>query len=88
MPVAILQESIKSSSSWFLACRGEAAGMANMMLHRVQQIPDFAAQLHILYLINDILFATYVSALQLYAPTLLPSVPRLFRHVPKLTASI
>lgn len=56
--VSEMQESIKSSSSWFLACRNEAQGMANMMLHRVQQIPDFAAQLHVLYLMNDILFET------------------------------
>lgn len=58
-----VQDSIKSSSSWFLACRGEAAGLANMMLHRVQQMPDFSAQLHVLYLINDILFATCASSL-------------------------
>lgn len=63
--IAYIQESIKTSSRWYLACRSQAAGMANMMLHRVQQIPDFPAQLHILYLINDILFATCVHTLLL-----------------------
>lgn len=57
----LLQESIKSSSAWFLACRQHAAGMVDMMLHRVQQLPDFQAQLHVIYLINDLFFTAYAA---------------------------
>lgn len=55
-----MQESIKASSAWFLACRTHAAGMVEMMLHRVQQLHDFQAQLHVVYLINDLFFTAYV----------------------------
>jgi CID domain len=52
-----LQDSIKASSAWFYACSLHASGMAIMMLHRAQQLPDFQPQLHILYLVNDIFFS-------------------------------
>lgn len=52
------QESIKQSSSWFLACSLHAAGMAAMMVQHMQQLPDFTRQLHVIYLVNDILFSS------------------------------
>jgi Surp module len=54
---ARVQESIKASSAWFLACALHAAGMALLMLHRVQALPDFTLQLHVIFLVNDIFFS-------------------------------
>lgn len=51
-----MQESIKASSSWFLACAMHAAGMAAMILHRAQQLTGFEQQLHLIFLVNDIFF--------------------------------
>lgn len=51
-----VQESIKASSAWFLACNLHAAGMADMIVQRVLASANFQAQLHLLFLINDIFF--------------------------------
>ena len=51
-----VQESIKASSQWFMACTLHAHGMAQMMLQRVHHLAAFQAQLHVVYLLNDILF--------------------------------
>jgi hypothetical protein len=57
-----VQESIKASSQWFIACALHARGMAQMMLQRIRQLQDFAPQLHVIYLVNDIFFSGCVTA--------------------------
>ena len=54
-PRACLQESIKQSQQWFLACTPFASGMAAKMAQQVRQLSDHTRQLHVLYMANDIL---------------------------------
>ena len=49
------QESIHQSQAWFMACVSHAPGMARMMAEHVRGCPDYARQLHTIYLANDIL---------------------------------
>ena len=50
-----LQESIKASREWFIACQSHAAGLAVRMASHMSQLPTYDQQLHIIYLANDIL---------------------------------
>jgi len=50
-----LQESIHQSQAWFMACVSHAPGMARMMAEHIRGCPDYARQLHTIYLANDIL---------------------------------
>jgi hypothetical protein len=51
------QESIKASQQWFMACGPQhAGGMALAMARRAAGLQDYARQLHVVYLANDILF--------------------------------
>lgn len=52
----LLQESIKASQGWFMACAAYAPGLAYMMAARAAALPDFEKLLHLVYLANDILF--------------------------------
>lgn len=49
------KDSIKASKNWFMRCAYYAEGMALFMAHRVVQLKEFDRQLHIIYLVNDIL---------------------------------
>ena len=49
------QESIHQSQSWFMACVSYAPGMARKMAEHIRGCPDYARQLHTIYLANDIL---------------------------------
>jgi hypothetical protein len=61
-----MQESIKASSQWFIACALHARGMAQMMLQRVRQLQAFPPQLHVIYLVNDIFFSGCAPAAALH----------------------
>lgn len=50
-----VQESIKQSQQWFMACLPYAPGMAAALALHVRNLPDYDKQLHVLYLTNDIL---------------------------------
>ena len=50
-----LQDSIKQSQQWFLACTPFASRMAAKMAQQVRQLSDHTRQLHVLYMANDIL---------------------------------
>ncbi len=50
-----MQESIKASRDWFLACAPHAGGMAVRMAQALYAQPAYDRQLHILYMANDIL---------------------------------
>eukprot|EP00891_Asterochloris_glomerata_P002324 jgi/Astpho2/2324/e_gw1.00043.8.1_t len=54
-----LQESIKQSQQWFLACTPFASGMAAKMAQQVRQLSDHTRQLHVLYMANDILLKSW-----------------------------
>jgi hypothetical protein len=54
-----LQDSIKASQSWFMACAPYAAGMAYMIANRAANTTDFDKNLHLVYLANDILFKAH-----------------------------
>jgi len=51
----MMQESIKQSQQWFMACLPYAPGMAAALALHVRNMPDYEKQLHVLYLANDIL---------------------------------
>lgn len=51
-----LQDSIKASQGWFMACAAYAAGLAYMMAARAASLQDFDKLLHLIYLANEILF--------------------------------
>lgn len=51
----MLQESIKNSQGWFMACAAYAPGMGRIMAQRAVALNEFDKQLHIIYLANDIL---------------------------------
>ncbi len=55
-----LQESIHQSQAWFMACVSHAPGMARMMAEHIRGCPDYARQLHTIYLANDILLKSCV----------------------------
>ena len=52
---AAIQESIKASKEWFMACEPHAAGMAAQMADFLGSAPTHDQRLHVLYLANDIL---------------------------------
>ena len=56
------QDSIKSSSQWFMACGPNCApGLARMMAVRCcGAVSEYDKTLHVLYLANDILFKGWV----------------------------
>jgi hypothetical protein len=54
-PTTAPQEIIKASQRQFLQHYVHARGLAAMMLERCQQSSDYTKQLHLIYLINDIL---------------------------------
>lgn len=79
-----MQESIKASSAWFLACSLHAGGMADMVINRILASPDFQSQLHLLYLMNDIFFVGCARCLRPTVPAARMPVPR---HRPLCVAS-
>lgn len=51
------KESIKAGQQWFMACDPLLApGLAVAAAARLSQLPTFEQQLHVLYLVNDVLF--------------------------------
>ena len=62
-----VQESIHQSQAWFMACLSHAPGMARKMAEHVRGCPDYARQLHTVYLANDILLKSCAS-LRLFWP--------------------
>ena len=50
-----VQESIKASKEWFMACEPHAAGMAAQMAEFLSHAPTHEQRLHVLYLANDVL---------------------------------
>jgi hypothetical protein len=54
--IAVLQDSIKASQGWFMACASYAPGLAYMMASRAASLQDFDKLLHLIYLANEILF--------------------------------
>ena len=54
-PIHKLQESIKASKEWFMACEPHAAGMAAQMADFLSHAPTHEQRLHVLYLANDVL---------------------------------
>ena len=67
---AVVQESVEASRDWFMACEAYAGGMAAQLATHTLQLATFEAQQPLLYLVNAILFAGWVSSakalLQLY----------------------
>lgn len=59
-----VQDSIKASQGWFMACAPYAAGMAYMMASRASTTPEFDKLLHLIYLANDILFKAFTQQQQ------------------------
>lgn len=56
LPPPPVQDSIKSSQSWFMACAAYAPGLVRLMAQRLVNLQEFDKQLHLIYLANDILF--------------------------------
>ena len=52
---ACLQDSIKTSKEWFMACVAHVDGLAAKMAAHQQTLPDYEKQLHVIYLANDVL---------------------------------
>lgn len=50
-----VQEAIKASKEWFMACEPHAAGMAAQMAEFLSHAPTHEQRLHVLYLANDVL---------------------------------
>ena len=63
MLVDAIQESIKASKEWFMACGPHAAGMAAQMADFLCNAPTHDQRLHVLYLANDILLKGYTICL-------------------------
>ena len=61
--VDAVQESIKASKEWFMACDPHAAGMAAQMADFLCNAPTHDQRLHVLYLANDILLKGYAFCL-------------------------
>lgn len=57
----VVQDSIKQSQQWFMACLQHAPAMAAALALHVRTLPDYDKQLHVLYLTNDILLKRCVS---------------------------
>ena len=51
----LLQDSIKTGKEWFMASIAYAPGLAACMARHQASLPGYEAQLHLLYLANDVL---------------------------------
>lgn len=67
-----VQESIRQSKEWFMACAPHAMGLAAKMALHMRQLPTYEQQLHVIYLANDVLLKRCLHCLHWQAIATLP----------------